>query len=86
MGGLIIMLLLLNGVNANLFAGLAVALKFNCAVDKSEKSVIRADADIVAGMDFGASLSHKDVACENELTVCSFCAESLGFGITAVTG
>ena len=78
--------LLLNGINADLFARFAVALKFNGTVDKSEESIIGADADIVAGMDFGASLSDEDVACENELTVSSLGAESLGFGITAVTG
>ena len=80
------LLLLLNGVNADLLAGLAVALKLNSTVYKSEESIIRADTYIVTGMNFCASLSYKDIACKNELTVSSLGAESLGFGITAVTG
>ena len=37
-------------------------------------------------MDVGSALSDKDIACENELTVASLDAESLGLRITAVLG
>ena len=73
-------------VNADLFAVFAHTLESDCAADFRIESVIRADADIGAGMDVSASLANENVARENKLTVSSFCAESLGFGISAVTG
>lgn len=78
--------LLLNGINADFFAVFAKALKANLTVYKCEKSIVLAFAYVCAGMDFCSSLSYKDVACKNELTVGALCTESFGFGITAVTG
>ena len=78
--------LLLDSVNADFLAILAHSLELDVAVDESEEGVIRTLADIVAGMDVGSALSDKDIACENELTVASLDAESLGLRITAVLG
>ncbi len=78
--------LLLNCVNADLFAVFAHTLEFDCTVDESEESVVRTLADVVAGMDVSASLLYEDIAGKNKLTVCSFCAKSLGLGVTTVTG
>lgn len=77
---------LLSGVNTDLLAVFAHTLKLNGTVDESKKSIIGANADIVTGMNLSTSLSYKDVACKNKLTVRSLCAESLGFGVTTVTG
>ena len=74
------------GVDADLFAVLADALEFYDAVDKSKKGVVGADTDVVAGMDLGSALSHKDIARKHELTVGSLRAETLGLGITTVFG
>ena len=78
--------LLFNFVNAYLFAVSAKAFESYSAVNLRVESVIRADADIGAGMDVSASLPYKDVACKNKLTVRSLDAETLGLGIAAVTG
>ena len=78
--------LLLDSVNAYFLAILAHSLELDVAVDESKEGVVRTLADIVAGMDVGSALSDKDIACENELTVASLDAESLGFRITAVLG
>lgn len=78
--------LLLYRINADFFAVFAETLKANLTVNKSEKSVVLAFAYVCAGMDFCSSLSYKDVACKNILTVGALCTESFGFGITAVTG
>lgn len=77
---------LLSGVDADLLAVFAHTLKLNGTVDESKKSIIRTDTYIVTGMNLCTSLSYKDIACKNELTVRSLRAESLGFGITTVTG
>ena len=78
--------LLLNGVNADLFAVLAETLEFDFAVDQSEQRVVGTLADIVARMDVGTALLDKNVAGKHELTVRTLHAETLGFGIAAVTG
>lgn len=78
--------LLLDSVNAYFLAILAHSLELDVAVDESKEGVVRTLADIVAGMDVGSALSDKDIACENELTVASLDAESLGLRITAVLG
>ena len=78
--------LLLNSVNADLFAILAVTLELNLTVNESEKGIVRTLAYVVARMNVGSALSDKNVAGKNKLTVSSLDAESLRFGITAVTG
>jgi hypothetical protein len=76
--------LLLNLVNTDLFAVFAESLKLNGTVNLSEKGVVGAFADVCTGMDVSSALFNKNVACENELTVRTLNAESLGFRITAV--
>ena len=70
-------LLLLNSVNAYLFTVFAHSFELNLTVDKSEESVILTLAYVVAGVDVCAALLNKDVACENELTVCTLNTKSL---------
>lgn len=78
--------LLLNRVNRNLFLVFAHSLKLNRAVDQGKEGIVRTNANIIAGMDMRASLAVKDIAGKNKLTVRSFRAKALGFGITAVLG
>ena len=78
--------LLFYSINADLLAVTAHTLELNNAVNLCEKSIVRTLAYIGAGVDVSATLSYKDVTCKNKLTVSTLCAESLGFGITAVTG
>ena len=61
-------------------------LELNNTVNKCEESVIRADANVLTGMDLSAALSNNDVAGENRLTVCLLNAETLGLRITTVLG
>ena len=61
----------------NLFAVLIHSLKSNCTVDLCVKGIIRALTYILAGMDVSTTLSNKDVACKNELTVCTLNAKTL---------
>lgn len=60
------------------------ALKFHGAVDKRKERVVFADAYVVAGMELGASLTNKNVACEYELTVRTFCTQSFCGTLTTV--
>ena len=78
--------LLLVFVNTDLFTVLAKTFKLNLSVNESEKCIVRALTYIVAGVDVCSTLTNDDGTCINELTVASLCAESLGFGITTVTG
>ena len=68
----------------NVLAVTANTLEFNITVDLCKKSIVRTTANIVAGMDLCTSLLYEDVACQNKLSVSTLCAETLGFGITAV--
>ena len=47
---------------------------------------INPDADIVAGVEMGTTLTNEDVACKNELTVRTLGPETLGFAVAAVAG
>ena len=73
-------------VNRNLLSVTAKMLKTDSAVYKSEQGIILALADIGAGMDVSTTLTNQDVAGQNELTVCSLGAESLGLRVTTVLG
>ena len=57
-------------------------LEFYFAVNQSEKGIIGASADIVAGMNFGSPLSDKDIAGKNRLTVGFLNTDALRFAIT----
>jgi hypothetical protein len=61
-------------------------LELDLTVDQSEEGVVGAHANIVAGMNSGASLSDDDIAGDNGLTVGLLNAKSLGLGITTVLG
>ena len=84
--GVLICQLLLNRVNRNFLSAFAHFLKSNSTVDKSKECVVLADTYVVAWMNVCSSLAIENVACENELTVCSLSAKSFGLGISAVLG
>ena len=73
-------------VNAHLLLILALALELDDAVDQRIESVVTALADVVAVVELGASLSDKDAACGDKLTVRPLDAETLRLGVSAVTG
>lgn len=73
-------------VNTDFFTVFAKTFKLNFSVNKSEKRIVRALADIVTGVDVCSTLTNNYCACIDELTVASFGSESFGFGITSVTG
>ena len=61
-------------------------LELNNTVDKCEECIVRADTNVVTGMNLSAALSYKNVAGDNRLTVCLLNAETLGLRITTVLG
>ena len=79
-------ILLLGSVDGAHFAILAHTLELDVTVDFSEQGVVLANADVVARMDMGASLTNQNIAGQNELTISTLRAQTLGFGITAVLG
>ncbi len=58
----------------------------NGTVDEGIEGIIRADADIGAGMDVGAALAVEDVAGQDELAVGALATEALRHTVTAVFG
>lgn len=60
--------------DASVFAALAEVYDSVC---KSVKSIILTDTYIGARVNVCSSLTVKDVACENELSVCSLSTETL---------
>ena len=64
-------------VNANLFSAVLHRLKLNNAISESEKCIVLTNAYVCAGVNFGAALTNKNVACKNELTVCTLYAQTL---------
>ena len=77
---------ILVSVNANLLSTTGDMLELNNTVDESKESVVGADAYVVTGMDLCATLSYKDVAGDNGLTVTLLNTETLGLRITTVLG
>lgn len=71
-------------VNAYALAVTAHTLKLDLAVDQSKKCIVAAAADIDARMNLSATLTDKDVAGEDKLTVCALYAKALGLTITSV--
>ena len=82
----LVQMILLLGVHGALPAILAQTLKLDGAVNLGEQGVVLTDAHIDTGMDVGASLANQNVAGQNELTVGTLHAQTLGLGITAVLG
>ena len=79
-------ILLLGSVDGAHFAILAHTLELDVTVDLSEQGVVLANADVVARMDMSASLTNQNIAGQNELTISTLRAQTLGLGITAVLG
>ena len=73
-------------VYTDLLLVLGGVLELDGTVDQSKQSIVRTDADVVAGTDGGTSLTDDDIAGENCLAVSLLHTQSLGLGITAVLG
>lgn len=73
-------------LHAALLAALAHALKADGAVNQSKQGIIAALANVLTRLNVGATLTNKDVAGQNELTICTLCAQTLSRRITAVLG
>ena len=71
-------LLLLHRIDRSFLAVSAKSLKAENTVTCSKESVVAALAYVCAGMNLCASLTNEHVACENELTVASLDAKTLG--------
>lgn len=71
------MQLLLDRINAGALSVLAYALKAENAVDLRKQSVVRASANVRAGMNVSSSLLYEDIARENLLTVSALYAQTL---------
>ena len=74
------------GVYTDLAFIAALAFEFYATFDSSENGVILAHANIVAGMEFGATLTNDDAASGYQLAVMSFGAQTLRVGVTTVVG
>lgn len=72
------------GVNADTLLGLCDMLEFDLTVNQCKERVVRADTDIVAGMDARTALSDDDVAGSHSLTVSLLHAETLGLAVATV--
>ena len=73
-------------VNADLLPVFAQSFEANHAVDKREKGIVFADADVVAGMELGAALTDKDIAREHFLPVGTLYAETFRLAVAPVVG
>lgn len=62
----------------------AFAFESHHAVDKCEQCVVFADTDVVAGMEFGAALTHENVTCQHELSVGTLGPQSLRRALATV--
>ena len=81
---LFVFLSLVELVNGDLLAVLAVTLELDGAVHQGEQGVVLALADVGAGVDLGAALTDEDVAGEDELPVGPLGSEALGLAVAAV--
>lgn len=78
--------MLLCCVNANLLAVTANTLKLYSTIHHCEQGVIGTDANACTRMNVRTSLANQNVACLDELTVCTLYAQTLGLRVTAVLG
>src|SRR5262245_13353561 len=67
-------------------AALGFGTELDATVDQREQRVVLGQADIGAGMPFGAALPRNDVAGEHLLTAENLQAEPLAVGVAAVAG
>jgi len=63
-----------------------LGFKADNAIDRSKERIVLADADVGAGMEMRAALTHENVARKHELTVRTLRSETLGMAVAAVTG
>ncbi len=73
-------------INGNFFAVFAHTFIVDGTIDEGIEGIVRADADVIAGMDVGTALAVEDVAGEDELAVGALAAEALRHTVTAVFG
>lgn len=74
------------GVDGGEPAAVAAVGEDDAAADFGEEGVVRAAADVGAGLDTGAALADDDGAASDELAGEGFDAEALGVGIATVCG
>lgn len=67
-----------------MFVGFALANEFDRTVYQSKQGVVFAHADVFAGMDSGAALTHDDAASVNGLSTVNFYAQSFRFRFTTI--
>jgi len=73
-------------VNTDELTFAAFVLKFNETFDQREQCVVFTDADVVAGLPFGAALTSEDVAAENVLAAKFLEPKPLCMRIATVSG
>jgi hypothetical protein len=61
-------------------------LELNFSVDKSVKSIIGTDTNILSGMNVSTSLSYDDVTCGYYLSFGLLNTKTLGLAVTTVLG
>lgn len=64
----------------------ALHAELDGAVRSGEQGVVAAAANVVAGVELGATLTNEDLTCADDLTAVTLHAEALGVGVAAVTG
>src|ERR1700688_1450997 len=67
-------------------AALVARLELDLALGQGKERVVAADADIGAGVEFGAALAHEDVARDDDLAAELLDAEPPAGGVAAVAG
>ena len=73
-------------VNADLLSVFAQSFKADDAVDKREKGIVFADADVVAGVELGAALTDENIARKHFLPVRTLYAEAFRLAVAPVVG
>ena len=63
-----------------------LGFKAHNAIDGSKERIVLADADVGAGMNVCATLTHEDISRKHELTIRALRPETLGMAVAAVTG
>ncbi len=68
------------------FVAASALREFHGALAQSEQGVVFATADVLAGMEMGATLANDDVAGDDVLAAVALHAQSLSMRVAAVTG
>lgn len=72
------------GINASLLSVFAQSFVPNNTVNKREERIVFADTNVRAGVNFRTSLTNKDIASKNSLTVATLYAKSFRFAVSTV--